>query len=127
MKIAIIGGGISGLVAGYRLHRAHDITLFEANDYIGGHTNTVDVSIDNRDYAIDTGFIVFNDRTYPNFIRLLSELNVESQPTKMSFSVSCQRTGLEYRGADLSGLFAQRRNFLNPKFYRLLWDLIRFN
>ena len=102
MKIAIIGGGVSGLVAGYRLQRHHDITLFEANDYIGGHTNTVDVSIDSRDYAIDTGFIVFNDRTYPNFIRLLTELNVESQPTRMSFSVSCQRTGLEYRGADFA-------------------------
>ncbi len=127
MRVAIIGGGVSGLVAGYQLQRHHNITLFEANDYIGGHTNTVDVSVGGRDYAIDTGFIVFNDRTYPNFERLLTELNVESQPTRMSFSVSCERTGLEYRGADFAGLFAQRRNLFNPKFHRLLWDLLRFN
>ena len=112
MKIAIVGGGISGLVAGYRLHKEHDVTLFESADYPGGHTNTVDVELEGSNFAVDTGFIVFNDRTYPNFIRLLDELKVDSQPTQMTLSVSCQRTGLEYRGADLNGLFAQRRNCL---------------
>ena len=127
MKIGIIGGGVSGLVAGYRLQQDHEVTLFEANDYIGGHTNTIDVNLDGTSYAVDTGFIVFNDRTYPNFIALLEELGVESQPTRMSFSVSCEKTGLEYRGADLNGLFAQRKNLFNPKYLRLLWDLLRFN
>lgn len=127
MKIAIIGTGISGLVAAYRLHGQHAVTLFEANDYIGGHTNTVDVEIDGERHAIDTGFIVFNDWTYPNFIRLLDELGVASQPTEMSFSVSDERTGLEYNGHSLSTLFAQRRNLLRPSFYRLLADIVRFN
>jgi predicted NAD/FAD-binding protein len=127
MKIAIVGGGISGLVAGYRLHPHHDVSLFEAADYIGGHTNTVDVETPDGPLAVDTGFIVFNDRTYPNFIALLEELGVESQPSIMSFSVKCEATGLEYRGADFAGLFAQRRNLVNPKFYRLLWDIVRFN
>lgn len=127
MKIAIVGGGISGMVSGYMLHKQHTVTLFEANDYIGGHTNTIDVDLDGSTYAVDTGFIVFNDRTYPNFIALLGELGVDSKPTQMSLSVSCQRTGLEYRGADINGLFAQRRNFFNPRFLRLLWDLLRFN
>lgn len=127
MRVAIIGGGISGLVTGYRLNKNHDVTLFEANDYIGGHTNTIDVENDEGHFAVDTGFIVFNDRTYPNFIALMDELKVPSQPTRMSFSVSCEKTGLEYRGADFSGLFAQRRNLFNPRFLKLLLDLVRFN
>ncbi|MDE0937394.1 MAG: FAD-dependent oxidoreductase [Mariniblastus sp.] len=127
MRVAIIGGGVSGLVTGYRLHKQHDVTLFEANDYVGGHTNTIDIENDEGQFAIDTGFIVFNDRTYPNFIALMDELKVASQPTRMSFSVSCEKTGLEYRGADFNGLFAQRRNLFNPKFLKLLWDLVRFN
>ena len=127
MKIAIIGAGISGLVAGYHLGQTHDVQLYEANDYVGGHTNTVNVEVDGKDYSVDTGFIVFNDRTYPNFISLIDELGVESQPTRMSFSVSCQKTGLEYRGADFGGLFAQRKNLVNPWYLRLLWDLLRFN
>jgi predicted NAD/FAD-binding protein len=127
MKIAIIGGGISGLVSAYHLSKDHDITVFEANDYPGGHTNTVDVERNGGQYAVDTGFIVFNDRTYPNFIRLLDELGVESQPTTMSFSVACEATGLEYRGADFAGLFAQKRNLFNLKYYRLLYDIVRFN
>lgn len=126
MKIAIIGGGISGLTAGYRLHRKHDVTLFEANDYIGGHTNTIDVPTDSGSVAIDTGFIVFNDRTYPNFIAMMEELKVPYQPTRMSFSVSCERTGLEYAGTNFNGLFAQRRNLVRPWFYRLLFDFRRF-
>lgn len=115
------------MVAGYQLHRDHEITLFEANDYLGGHTNTVDVNMGDQSYAVDTGFIVFNDRTYPNFIRLMDSLGVPSQPTRMSFSVSCAETGLEYRGADLGGLFAQRKNLVNPRFHRLLWDMLKFN
>ena len=126
MKIAIIGGGISGLVAAYKLQHLHEVTIFEANDYLGGHTNTIDVSNGDTKLAIDTGFIVFNDRTYPNFRQLLSEWNVGYQKTVMSFSVKCDRTGLEYRGADFNGLFAQRSNLLNPKFLRLLYDLVRF-
>jgi predicted NAD/FAD-binding protein len=127
MKIAIIGGGVSGLVAGYKLHEAHEVTLFEKADRIGGHTNTVDVEEEGVTIPVDTGFIVFNDRTYPNFIELLSELGVESQPTRMTFSVSCEETGLEYRGADLGGLFAQKKNLVSSKFLRLLMDMLKFN
>lgn len=127
MKIAIIGSGISGLVAAYRLHGAHEITLFEANDYLGGHTNTVDVELNGERHAIDTGFIVFNDWTYPNFIKLLGEIGVASQPTVMSFSVTDERSGLEYNGHSLNTLFAQRRNLLRPGFYRMLRDIVRFN
>ncbi len=127
MKIAIIGAGISGLTAAYRLSPAHEVTLFEANDYLGGHTNTVEVEWDGERRAIDTGFIVFNDWTYPNFIALLDELGVCSQPTSMSFSVRCDAANLEYNGSSLNGLFAQRRNLLRPSFYRMLADIMRFN
>lgn len=127
MKIAIIGAGISGLTSAYYLNPNHDVTVFEANSYIGGHTNTVDVELHGQRYAVDTGFIVFNDRTYPNFCKLLDELGVEAQDTPMSFSVSCENSGLEYRGADLNGLFAQRRNLFNLKYLRLLRDLLKFN
>lgn len=126
MRIAIIGGGISGLTAGYHLHQQFDVTLFEAHDYLGGHTNTFDVPTDNGSVAVDTGFIVFNDRTYPNFILMLNELSVPFQPTRMSFSVSCDQTGLEYSGTGLNGLFAQRKNVIRPWFYRLLMDFGRF-
>ncbi|MEQ8821983.1 MAG: FAD-dependent oxidoreductase [Sumerlaeia bacterium] len=128
MKIAIVGGGISGLVCAYLLHEEHEIVLFEANDYVGGHTNTIDVerasgSVD----AVDTGFIVFNDWTYPNFIRLLDRLGVESQDSSMSFSVRCEKTGLEYNGTSLDALFTQRRNLLRPRFLRMIRDILRFN
>ena len=126
MKIAIIGGGISGLTVAHRLCDRHDITLFEANDYVGGHTNTIDVDIDGEQHAIDTGFIVFNDTTYPKFCQLLDELDVESDATSMSFSVRCDRTNLEYAGTGWNGLFAQRRNLVRPRFYRLLADWQRF-
>lgn len=125
-KIAVIGAGISGLTAAYRLGERHDVTLFEANAWAGGHTNTVDVMVDGEKHAIDTGFIVFNERTYPNFIRLLNELGVASRPTEMSFSVRCEDTGLEYCGSTLNGLFAQRRNLLRPSFYRMIRDILRF-
>lgn len=127
MKIAIVGTGIAGNVAAYRLAREHDITVFEADDRIGGHTNTIDVLAAGRRWAIDTGFIVFNDITYPNFIALLDELGVESQASDMSFSVSNEVTGLEYNGASLNALFAQRKNLLKPSFYRMLMDILRFN
>lgn len=127
MKIAIVGSGISGLTCAYLLNRQHDITVFEASDWIGGHTHTVDVQLDGRDYAIDTGFIVFNDWTYPNFIRLLDQLNVASQPTEMSFSVHDPLTKTEYNGNNLNSLFAQRRNLLAPAFWGMLQDIVRFN
>lgn len=126
-KIAIVGSGISGLTCAYLLHKEHDITLFEANDYIGGHTATVDFSLDGREYAIDTGFIVFNDWTYPNFIRLLDQLSVRSQATQMSFSVKNQAKNLEYNGHTLNTLFAQRRNLIRPTFWRMVSDIVRFN
>ncbi len=127
MKIAIVGTGISGLTCGYYLHKEHDITLFEANDYIGGHTATVDVNLDGQDYAVDTGFIVYNDRTYPNFMKLMKEIGVEGMPTQMSFSVRNNGNGLEYNGHTIATLFAQKRNWANPKFYRFIFDILRFN
>ncbi|UAB69297.1 NAD(P)/FAD-dependent oxidoreductase [Vibrio sp. SCSIO 43132] len=127
MKIAIIGSGISGLTCGYYLHQEHDVTIFEANDYIGGHTATIDVERKGRTYAVDTGFIVYNDRTYPNFISMMNEIGVTGTPTQMSFSVSNQSNGLEYNGHTLSTLFAQKRNFLNPKFYHFIYEILRFN
>ena len=127
MRIAIVGTGISGMVAAYLLHRDHEITVFEAADYIGGHTNTIDVRLDGRTYAVDTGFIVFNDWTYPNFIQLLNRLGVESQASDMSFSVKCERTGLEYNGTSLNSLFAQRRNLFRLSFHRMIRDILRFN
>jgi len=127
MRIAIIGSGISGLVAAHKLSDAHEVVVFEANRYVGGHTNTVDVELDGESHAIDTGFIVFNDRTYPNFCQLLDELQVESTPTAMSFSVRSDRENLEYNGSSLSGLFCQRRNLVRPSFYRMVRDIIRFN
>lgn len=127
MKIAIIGSGISGLTCAYLLNRQHDITVFEASDWVGGHTHTIDVQLAGRDYAIDTGFIVFNDWTYPNFIRLMDQLNVASQPTEMSFSVHDPNTKIEYNGNNLNSLFAQRRNLISPTFWRMLQDILRFN
>jgi predicted NAD/FAD-binding protein len=127
VKIAIIGSGISGLTSAYLLNRSHEITLFEASDWIGGHTHTVDVTVDGRDYAVDTGFIVFNDWTYPNFIRLLGLLGVGFKPTAMSFSVTDPDSGLEYNGNNFNSLFAQRRNLLSPGFWGMLRDILRFN
>ena len=126
-RIAIIGSGISGLTAAYRLHPRYQITVFEANDYVGGHTNTVDVELEGERHSIDTGFVVFNDWTYPNFIRMLGELSVEWQPTTMSFSVRDDRSDLEYNGESFGSLFAQSRNFFRPVFYRMLADIWRFN
>jgi len=116
MRIAVVGSGISGLVAAYLLSGEHDVIVFEANDYIGGHTHTVDVSWQGERHAIDTGFIVCNDRTYPNFLKLLDHLGVARQPTSMSFSVRSDRANLEYNGTSLNALFAQRRNLSAPAF-----------
>jgi predicted NAD/FAD-binding protein len=127
MKIAIIGSGIAGNVVAHRLHPHHDITLYEADGHVGGHTQTHSTGINGERHEIDTGFIVFNDWTYPNFIGLLEELGVASQPSAMSFSVRNEISGVEYNGATLDTLFAQRRNLLRPAFYRMLRDIVRFN
>ncbi|NCF13813.1 MAG: NAD(P)-binding protein [Gammaproteobacteria bacterium] len=127
MKIAIIGTGIAGNVAAYKLRQEHDITVFEAGCYVGGHTNTVDVVENGRQFAVDTGFIVFNDRTYPNFIYLLDEIGQASQQSEMSFSVQAEGSNIEYSGSSLNTLFSQRRNILRPPFYRMIRDILRFN
>jgi predicted NAD/FAD-binding protein len=127
MKIAVIGTGIAGMTAAYLLHDRHALTVYEAADRIGGHTHTVPVTLGDRTYPVDTGFIVFNDWTYPQFIALLARLGVASQPSSMSFSVRSDAADLEYNGASLATLFAQRRNLLRPSFYRMLADIVRFN
>lgn len=127
MRIAVIGTGISGMLAAYLLAPEHDLTVFEANDYIGGHTNTIQTELDGKPYAVDTGFIVYNDWTYPNFIKLMDKLGVESQASSMSFSVKCEKTGLEYNGTSLNSLFAQRGNFFRPSFHVMIRDILRFN
>ncbi|HHQ6573090.1 TPA: NAD(P)/FAD-dependent oxidoreductase [Serratia fonticola] len=127
MNIAIIGSGIAGLTCAWRLAGHHQVTLFEAEPTVGGHTATVDVSTPQGKYAIDTGFIVYNDRTYPRFMGLLSELGISGQKTQMSFSVHNPQSGLEYNGHTLTSLFAQRRNLVNPAFWGLLRDIVRFN
>jgi predicted NAD/FAD-binding protein len=127
MRIAVIGAGISGLVAAYKLCPEHDVTVFEANAYVGGHTNTVDVELDGARHAVDTGFIVFNDVTYPHFSSLLHELGVQSRPTSMSFSVSDPATGFEYGSRSLGALFARPRNLVDIAHLRMLADILRFN
>jgi len=127
MKIAIIGGGIAGNTLAYHLHQEHDITLFEAGSHIGGHTHTHDIDLFGQQYRVDTGFIVFNDKTYPNFIAMLDQLGVEWQPSHMSFSVRDEANGLEYNGTNINSLFAQRRNLLSPSFYGMIKDILRFN
>lgn len=126
-RIAVVGGGISGMACAHYLAQRHAVTLFEANERLGGHTATVDVEVNGHQHAIDTGFIVFNDRTYPHFQRLLAQLGVPMQPTEMSFSVHAVNEDFEYNGHTLNTLFAQRRNLLRPRFYAMLRDILRFN
>jgi predicted NAD/FAD-binding protein len=127
LKIAIIGSGIAGNTIAYHLNKQHDVTVFEAESRIGGHTHTHHIQHEGNEYNVDTGFIVFNDRTYPNFIALLDELKVAWQPSEMSFSVQCEKTGLEYNGTNLNSLFAQRRNLFKPSFHQMIRDILRFN
>lgn len=127
MNIAIIGSGISGLTCAHLLKDHHRVTLFEQNDTLGGHTATKDVMVDGQPLAVDTGFIVFNDRTYPLFEKLLARIGMPQQKTEMSFSVKNLSSGLEYNGHTLNTLFAQRRNLLNPRFYQFLGEILRFN
>ena len=127
MRIAVIGSGISGCLVARLLSDTHDVQLFEANDYVGGHSQTTDLEIGGRTFPVDTGFMVFNERTYPDFCRLLKWLHVPSRDSDMSFSVRCDSSGLEYQGSSLNGLFAQRRNLFQPAFLRLLADILRFN
>ena len=126
MRVAIIGAGVSGLVCAHRLHSEHDVVLFEASDRAGGHANTVRVETEAGVYDLDTGFIVFNDRNYPNFERLLDELDVETQASLMSFGVS-DGGDFEYHGASPNGLFASRGQMVRPSFHRMIADLVRFN
>ena len=123
MKIAIIGSGISGLTAAYLLNDSHDVTLFEAGDYIGGHTHTH--ALDG--IHVDSGFIVYNEWTYPNFIKLLTRLKVETQETSMSFAVRSEEPDFEYGAESLSGIIAQKKNLLSPRFYQMWLDFVKFN
>lgn len=127
MKIAIIGSGISGLTSAYLLSRKNDITLFEKNNYIGGHTHTHELDYKGQTYFVDSGFIVYNERTYPNFIKILDQLKVDRQITRMGFSVKSKKSNLEYAGHSINGLFAQRSNLFRPSYLRMLSNMLRFN
>ena len=126
-RVAIIGTGIAGLGCAHFLHRHFDLTLYEINDYAGGHTNTISVTEENRSVPIDTGFMVFNEVTYPNLTRLFRELDVAVKPTKMSFSVQYLPTGLEFCGTSLNHLFGQRKNIFRPRFWKMILQINRFN
>jgi predicted NAD/FAD-binding protein len=126
-RIAVIGAGISGLASAWLLSRRHEVTLFEAGDYLGGHTHTVDVSLEGCTHPVDTGFLVFNEKTYPNLIALFALLGVESMETEMSFAVSLERPDLEWAGSNLATIFGQKRNLVRPQFWRMLSDILRFN
>jgi predicted NAD/FAD-binding protein len=126
-RIAVIGAGISGLAAAYFLNRRHDVVLFEAGSYLGGHANTVDITLDGQRCAVDTGFLVYNDKTYPNLIALFDELGVASIASDMSFGVSMDDGALEWAGTNLDTVFAQRRRLLSPAFLGMLRDILHFN
>ena len=127
MKVAIIGSGISGLTAAYLLHKEHDITVFEANDYVGGHTHTHEIKLYDKSWNVDSGFIVYNEKTYPNFLRFLQKLPVEVRKTSMGFSVKAPAKNLEYSGGSLNTVFAQRQNLFKASFLIMLRDVLRFN
>ncbi|WP_043420888.1 FAD-dependent oxidoreductase [Azonexus hydrophilus] len=126
-RIAVVGAGISGLASAWLLSRRYDVTLFEAGDYLGGHTNTVDVTVDGFTHPVDTGFLVFNELTYPNLIAMFALLGVDSVATEMSFAVSLRKPELEWAGSNLATVFGQKRNLLRPAFWRMLGDILRFN
>ncbi|MEZ4215891.1 MAG: FAD-dependent oxidoreductase [Myxococcota bacterium] len=126
MRVAIVGGGVAGLVCAHRLCEAHDVELFEASEWLGGHAHTVDVEVDGVAVAVDTGFIVYNERNYPRFTALLRELGVETRPTGMSFGFRSDRTGIEYAGGSWSGLLASPRHLLRPRYLAMLRDAARF-
>ena len=121
-----MGAGVSGLTAAHQLHQRHDVTVFEANAYAGGHTNTIRVDTEHETHHVDTGFIVFNDRNYPNFERLIRELGVAWQPSDMSFAVSDERGDFEYASTSANGLFAKRAHLASPRFHRMIADVVRF-
>ena len=127
MRVAIVGSGISGLFVARALYPLHEVTLFEARDRIGGHVNTLRVEDDSGEWSVDTGFIVYNERNYPLFTRLLQDLEVPTQPSNMSFSVRSDRSRLEYNGSTVSQLFVQKRNLLRLGHYRMIRDILRFN
>jgi len=126
-SVAVVGAGISGLTSAWLLRERYDVHLFEANDYFGGHTQTTDIELDGQVWPVNTGFIVYNDWTYPNFIKLMETLGVQTESSDMSFSVSCAQTGMEYNGANLDSLLAKRSNIFNPAFWRMVKDILRFN
>jgi predicted NAD/FAD-binding protein len=126
MRIAVVGTGISGLVCTHLLSRGHEVTVFEADDRPGGHAHTVEVEVDGRRMPVDTGFLVYNERTYPGLVRLFDELGVATEASDMSFSVTDESCGLQYRGTSVGAVFAQRRNVCNPRFLRMLVDVARF-
>ncbi|MGZ4118716.1 MAG: NAD(P)-binding protein, partial [Bacteroidia bacterium] len=126
-KLAIIGTGIAGMGCGHFLHKKYDITFFEQNNYVGGHTNTITVNEDGKDIFIDTGFMVFNFETYPNLCKLFDEIKAPIKKTDMSFSVQHTESGLEYCGSGLNGLFAQRKNIFNISYIKMLMQITRFN
>jgi uncharacterized protein len=126
-RVAVVGSGITGLAAAHALADHSRVTLFEAERWFGGHAHTVNVQLDGIEHGVDTGFLVFNERTYPQLIKLFAQLGVETAPSEMSFSVQSPATGWEWCGSDLNGVFAQRRNLLSPRFWSMLSDIVRFN
>ncbi len=126
-RIAVVGAGISGLATAWLLSRRYEVTLYEAGSYLGGHTNTVEVNLEGKSHPVDTGFLVFNEKTYPNLIAMFALLGVDSVETEMSFAVSLENPDLEWAGSNLATVFGQKRNLLRPRFWSMLSDILRFN